>query len=117
MTGVRDLPHGELLVSYAVGTGQKEVAFKGDRIEVRVTHPGAVGERIPLLLLGDDKLTTDATSATLTRGTTSLRIETSGASSVQVGEGDARVGPFRVAALRIEGKDALGYTLRFVTAP
>jgi hypothetical protein len=110
--GVRDLPEGDVLAAYDIGPGKKEVQFKGDHIEVRVTHAGAVGERIPLMVLPDDKLTSDAGSATLTRASTSLRIEASGA-SVQVGENDLRVGPFRVVALRIEGKDKFSYTLRF----
>src|SRR5687768_2063388 len=114
--GNRDLPQGDLVARYDIGEGKKEVAFLSDRIEVRVTHAGAAGERIPLLVLSGDTLTSDATSATLTRGKASLRVETSGASGVSVGDNDARVGPYRVVALRIEGKDKFGYTMRFVSA-
>ena len=114
--GNRDLPPGDLLARYDIGEGKKEVAFLSDRIEVRVTHAGAAGERIPLLVLNGDTLTSDATSATLTRGKGSLRVETGGASGLSVGDNDARVGPYRVVALRIEGKDKFRYTIRFTDA-
>ncbi|MDQ3440126.1 MAG: hypothetical protein M3478_07225 [Planctomycetota bacterium] len=40
-------------------SGKKEVEFKADRIDVRVTHEGTLGERVPLLERPDDSLTID----------------------------------------------------------
>ncbi|MBN2311712.1 MAG: hypothetical protein JXR94_22225 [Candidatus Hydrogenedentes bacterium] len=49
--GVRDLPQGDLVVTYSLdGAGEKAVTFGGDRIAVRVTHPGAFVEQFPLLV-------------------------------------------------------------------
>jgi hypothetical protein len=116
--GARDLPDGDLVVTYPLGTaGKKEIRFLADRIEVRVTHPGDFREQIPLLLLPNDQLRAETDSITLGRGHGSMQIQPTGAARVAEVKGDAKVGPYRVTSVQLDGKDQLTYTIRIANNP
>ena len=113
--GVRDLPDGDLVVAYDLGTaGTKQIRFLEDRIEVFVTHPGEFREQIPLLVLTDDEVTTKGT-ITLRRGAGSLSISPSDAVRVTTTRGRSQVGPYRTSSVHLHGREKLAYTMRIIT--
>lgn len=112
--GARDLPDGDLVVSYDLGTASasKQVRFLADRIEVVVTHPGEFREQIPLLLLPDDKRTAEGSMATLRRGEGKLSITSDSAVQITADQGRAKIGPYRLAGVILPARDKLAYTIR-----
>jgi hypothetical protein len=111
--GARELPDGDLVVTYDLGSGgTKQVRFRDDRIEVLATHRGEFREQIPLLLLPDDRLTTEGSTITLRRGVGTLSLTTSDAVRITTVRGQSQVGPYRVSSVHLHARDKLAYTIR-----
>jgi hypothetical protein len=112
--GARDLPEGDLVASYDLGStaATKQVRFFDDHIEVTVTHPGEFREQIPLLILPDDKLTAEGSTVTLRRNAGVLAITTDNTVQITSDQTRTRVGPYHVAGVVLKARDRLSYTMR-----
>ena len=116
--GARDLPGGEsgpVVFEYALGDdGKKTVTFGPDRIAVRVIHPDAITEHLPLLLRRGDELVLEDGVARLHRG--KHVFEVAFPSGIKAAGQETSVyhrGPFRVVQLKLEASGSLEYQLAF----
>jgi hypothetical protein len=100
--GSVDLPQGNLIITYPLASkGEKSLEFTRDAIIVKVRHPGAFTEFVPLLVRGFDGTTTGFT-VTFDPPATSSRTETT-----------MEIGRRRLAVLTLKAKDWLTYRLEF----
>jgi len=112
--GNRDLPAGDVIVAYPLGTrGNKTVTFSDRGLHVDVKHDGAFVEQIPLLLLSSDSLETAKGSVTLRRGDRTMRVRWSTATAPTVERTNERSGDRRVVAISVAARDSLSYDMTF----
>jgi len=104
-------------VTYPLGKGgRKTVTFGENEIEVRVEHPGAFREQIPLLMRENaGPLQRGDGRASLASAGLELRYPESVRTVVQAGP--RVIAETRVQALLLPATDTLRYTIRFTTAP
>lgn len=116
--GIHDRPEGdEFTATYALGeAGRKTLVFGADRIEVRVEHPGAFREQLPLLVGGDGEVVVGDGNAVLERDGYRLIVTAEAPGEVEwtLGEPGRSVGPYRLVPLSLAATDRLVYTFRFV---
>jgi hypothetical protein len=73
--GAHDLADGELVIKYRLGdSGQKQIKFNDEEIEVTVDHRGAFVETLPLLKAENDEVELDAGFLKLRRGDVTMRV-------------------------------------------
>jgi len=116
--GARDLPGGEsgpVVFEYALGDdGKKTVTFGPDRIAVRVVHPDAFTEHLPLLLRRGDDLVLEDGVVRLRRGKHLFEITLPSGIKAAVQETSVNHrGHFRVVQLKIEASGSLEYQTAF----
>ncbi|AHG93130.1 hypothetical protein J421_5595 (plasmid) [Gemmatirosa kalamazoonensis] len=116
--GVRDLPAGDLAVTYRLGSrGTKRILFDDRGVHVSVSHAGAFAEQLPLLVLPSDSVTTRPGGVELRRGGARFTVRWAPASTAQVTYTDERSGARRVVAVVIPASDSLRYDLEMLGAP
>jgi hypothetical protein len=117
-SGNRDLPAGDVLVTYPLGTrGNKTVEFSDGGLRVTVKHTGAFVEQLPLLLLASDSLDSGEGSVTLRRGDQRIIIHWSAASAPIIERTTERSGDRRVVAISLPATGSLTYDIAFAHAP
>ena len=107
----RDLPDGEMSVSYPLGQrGHKTLRFTDNTIEVKVDHPGAFVEQIPLAVAGE-VFAFEPSFASFEQ----VRVEYPRNDKSSVSRRDDRFlfGTTRIYVIKLPASDSLTYTLRF----
>jgi hypothetical protein len=111
-SGNRDLPSGDVIITYALGTrGMKSVTFSDGGLRVDVKHAGAFVEQLPLLLLSSDSLETAKGVVTLRRGGTRVTVRWSPANLPAVERTAERSGDRRVVAISVSATNSLTYDI------
>ncbi len=114
--GARDLPEGNLDVSYPLRDGgRKRLSFFEDRIEVRVEHENPFSEQVPLLVPPKGRLVCETTSATLTSadGTPVLTVAFGTTAKMETHETDTTVAGKKLVVVACPGAGDLHYRLIF----
>lgn len=110
--GVRDLPAGELAVSYVLGDGgEKTVTFADDAVRVQAKLAGALTEVLPLLVPVDGRLVIAAGRATMTAPSGQFIIVFDPAVRATLAEPSTPVLNKRLTVLTLQATDRLEYSL------
>lgn len=115
--GNRDLPAGDLHVSYPLGAvGSKEIDFRDDGVHVAVIHAGSFIEQLPLLTLPSDSLTTNVGVLALRRGVRRVVVRWRPASTAVVEHTQERSGIHQVVGVGIPATGELHYDIEVAGA-
>jgi hypothetical protein len=112
--GKHDLPDGEVVFEYALGSaGKKMVRFGEDQIEVTVEHTGAFVEHLPLLIREGDDLDSSGGQLRLRRAGGLMMIVCGSEAEIAMHSTDVSHGPFELRRVEIGAQDYLKYSIGF----
>lgn len=116
--GPRDLPEGDLSVSYALGkAGKKTVAFTDTGINVRIEAEGAFSEQIPLRLPDGASVRVDGNVATVLDKPVRFIVTVEGPATLVTKPQPEPVEGKRATVLVLKASDRLTYTMSFGELP
>ena len=114
VSGKQDLPTGDVVFEYALGTvGQKSIRFSERHIEVIVEHAGAFNEHLPLLMRAGDILNTTGRQVLLRRLGGEMVIMCESDVTIQMLSTEIAHGPFELRRVVIAAHDRLQYRIAF----
>jgi hypothetical protein len=119
--GAADLAHGDLEMSYSLGTaGTKTVTFTETGVTVTVYHQGEFEERIPLAIGPEDIMDIGDGTIAVTRGNARLDIAFEGQSQAvqaNVAAQSYKIFDYRIHMLTLKTSGRLHYTMTLSTLP